>query len=200
MKYCKYFRMLISLVLVSATISMAQEAETLFGPDTDLGFIWGLESRTTKIQDDFSSSYGIYGGPLFNHTMLLAFCIGSNVTHPEVNHSYIGLLGQYTPNPKKLMHFSYQLFVGAGAAKDYEMTKTNAMDNFGNTSGPGFLIIEPGVNIEFNFHKKVRGVLGLSYKLASGLDEDDELIKDTKVTNSDFSGISFNVLVKFGKH
>jgi len=41
-------------------------------------------------------------------------------------------------------------------------------------------------------------VIYWSYCLFTGLDEDDELIAKTKVTNKDLSGLNFNIGVKFG--
>ena len=74
------------------------------------------------------------------------------------------------------------------------------MDNFGNTSGPGFYIIEPGINAEINLHDTARLMVGLSYRIVSGLDEDDELIQDTHVKSGDFSGFHINIGIKVGTY
>ncbi|MCK4900007.1 MAG: hypothetical protein KAS38_14605 [Anaerolineales bacterium] len=78
--------------------------------------------------------------------------------------------------------------------------KSNPYDSYGDITGPRFYIIEPGANVEVNLHVKAKLVLGLSYRIASGLDEDHELISSTGVTNKDFSGIQFNLGVKVGQY
>jgi hypothetical protein len=121
-----------------------------------------------------------------------------NISHPEVNFGYMGLLTQYTYQPNKLFHFSGQLLVGGGSTKDYQQPKSSVFDNFGNITGPGFFVIEPGLNAEMNFHTKVRFVAGLSYRLVFGLDSTDPLVSITNVNNSDLSGLNVNAGVKFG--
>lgn len=105
-----------------------------------------------------------------------------------MNQLYLGILTQYTHMPEELIHYSGQLFLGTGSTNDYERKKSRAMDNFGNTTGPLFYFVEPGVNAEVNLHEYVRLVAGVGYRIVTGLDEDDALISKTHVDNSDFSG------------
>ena len=49
-------------------------------------------------------------------------------------------------------------------------------------------------------HSRFRMVVGLSYRIVSGLDEDSELISTTEVKNDDFNGLNFNVGLKIGLH
>ena len=186
---------------MSITVSLqAQQTETIFGPNTDVSFIWGFDNRSTEIQNDFGTMVGFYGGALINKSLLVGFGAGMNLTHPDVNQGYLGLLCQYTLEPQKLIHYSAQLFVGRGSTKDYVQKKTNSFDNFGNVTGPSFLIIEPGINIEFNLHEKYRAVAGLAYRHVSGLDESDPLINITHVTNEDLSGVNLYLSLKIGKY
>jgi len=110
--------------------------------------------------------------------------------------SYLGLLCQYTYLPEELIHGSAQVLLASGSTKDYEMEKSSFFDNYGNITGPGFFLIEPAVNAELNLSLKTRLVMGLGYRMVSGLDEDHELISTTKVTNEDLSGLNFNIGVK----
>ncbi|MFC1651132.1 hypothetical protein ACFL2X_06135 [Candidatus Latescibacterota bacterium] len=194
-------RFIIVLIMLTLTVpAYSQETKTLFGSDTEASFVWGTEIKTTDIKGDIGSTIGFFGGALFNNAYLLGLAVGANVTHPDVNHGYFGILTQYTHNPSELIHYSGQLFLGSGSTKDYERKKSSAMDNFGNTTGPGFYFIEPGVNAEINMSQQVRLIIGLSYRLVSGLDSDDDLISKTQVTNSDFSGFHINLGVKVGKY
>lgn len=201
MKYQKKVLFIIISIVMSITISLhAQQTETLFGSETDVGFLWGFETRSAEIQNDYGSLVGFYGGALINKSLLIAVSTGLNLAHPEVNQGYLGLLCQYTREPHKLRHYSAQLFVGRGSTKDYMMKKTSAFDNFGNVTGPSFLVIEPGINIEFNLHEEYRVVAGLAYRYVSGLDESDVLINETNVTNEDLSGVNLYISLKIGKY
>jgi len=186
----------------------AQETKTLLGPDTDIGFIWGLDLKTSSIKNDIGVGYDLFCGALFNQSTLLGVSFGLNVTHPKLNQGYVALLAQYTYKPDDLVHYSGQLLLGTGSAKGYEREKTSAFDNFGNISGPGFYLIEPGLNVEFNLTKKTRLLIGLSYRLVTGLDDlsfeqwDDEnnTSKQYTYSDTDLSCISFNIGVKFGEY
>ncbi|MFC1485594.1 hypothetical protein ACFL55_01040 [Candidatus Latescibacterota bacterium] len=192
--------LVVMLVLGITVPAYSQETTTLFGPETDIGYVWGVETKSTDIKGDIGTTIGFIGGALFNNAYLAGLAFGANVTHPDINHSYLGIIMQYTHNPSELIHCSGQLFLGAGSTKDYEREKTSAMDNFGNTTGPGFYIVEPGVNAEVNMHETVRLMLGLSYRIVTGLDEDDELISKTNVKGSDLSGFHINIGLKVGKY
>ncbi|MFC2077079.1 hypothetical protein ACFLT7_08355 [candidate division KSB1 bacterium] len=192
---------LIFNVLLFPRIAYPQESKTLFGPDTDIGFAWSLELKTGSIQDDMGTLYAAYGGALINHSILIGFTGGMNLSHSEVNHGYLGLLAQYTHKPDDLLHWSTQLLLGIGRVTDYKREKTSMMDNFGNYSGGSrFYLVEPGVNGELNFTDSVRLVVGLSYRLASGIDEGNVFINTSKVNDSDMSGLHFNLGVKIGAY
>ncbi|MFC1607642.1 hypothetical protein ACFL47_06680 [Candidatus Latescibacterota bacterium] len=191
---------MVMFLLALAATAHSQETKTLLGQDTNVGFVWGVETKSTDIKGDIGTSIGFMGGALFNHAYLLGLTFGANITHPDVNHSYFGVITQYTRKPQELIHCSGQLFLGVGTTKDYERKKSSSMDNFGNTTGPGFYIIEPGVNAEVNLNEKVRLLVGLSYRIVTGLDEDDDLISTTNVKDSDFSGFHINIGVKIGKY
>ncbi|MFC1692274.1 hypothetical protein ACFL1R_02075 [Candidatus Latescibacterota bacterium] len=191
---------IVMFLLAIAVPAHSQETKTLFGPETDIGFVWGIETKSTDIKGDIGTSIGFVGGALINHAYLVGLAVGANITHPEVNHGYLGVITQYTYKPGELIHCSGQLFLGTGTTKDYENKKSSTMDNFGNITGPGFYIIEPGVNAEVNMNETVRLLVGLSYRIVTGLDKDDDLISKTNVKSSDFSGFHINIGVKVGKY
>jgi len=178
-----------------------QEAESLLGQGAKLGFIWALDAKGYSIQSKIGIGYGAHFSLLFkNISTSFGWAGVLNISHPEVNFGYMGLFTQYTYNPNKLFHFSGQLLLGGGSTKDYQNSKTSPFDNFGNITGPGFYVIEPGINGEMNFHQKVRLVVGLSYRIVLGLDSTDPLVSITNVNNSDLSGLNVNIGVKFGAY
>ncbi|MFC1502689.1 hypothetical protein ACFL6A_04695 [bacterium] len=190
----------IFLVVFLISTAVAQETETLLGKDTKLGFALGFDLKVNSIQDKTGTLFEFYAGALINPATIIAFAGGMNIGHPEVNYGYLGLLGQYTFKPQKMIHFSAQLLLGIGSTKDYERPKSSVFDNYGNISGPGFYLIEPAVNVELNLSVKARLFLGLGYRMVSGLDEDHELIQTTGVTNKDLSGLNVLFGVKFARY
>ena len=194
-------RIIIVLIIVLAICSSlsAQEAESLLGQGAKLGFIWALDAKGYSIQNKIGVGYGAHLSLLIkNISTSFGWAGVLNISHPEVNFGYMGLFTQYTYKPNSLFHFSGQLLLGGGSTKDYQQPKSSPFDNFGNITGPGFYVIEPGLNAEMNFHTKVRLVAGLSYRIVLGLDSTDPLVSITNVDNSDLSGLNLNLGVKFG--
>ncbi|MFC2152934.1 hypothetical protein ACFLSE_10455 [Bacteroidota bacterium] len=192
---------IISILLVLiANHSKAQtdSLKTLFGPDTNIGYVWSSEVKFNSIQNKTGSLIGFYGGALINRSTLIGASIGANVGHPTVNYSYMGFLTQYTYKPNNLMHASAQFLVSYATTKDYENDKSSLFDNFMNTSGTEFYFIEPGANVELNLRENTRLVVGLSYRYAWGLNENSIHVSKTNVTNEDMSGLNISIGVKIG--
>ena len=173
-----------------------QETKTLFSDSANFSFAWGVDLKVNSMQNETGTLIGGYMGALVNKTYIMALAWGLNVGHPDINYGYLGVLGHYTYQPHELIHLSGQLLLAGGSTKDYEQKKTSTMDNFGNITGPGFFIIEPAILAEANLTEKTKFVLGLGYRMVSGLDEDDELIAITNVTNKDLSGLNLLMGVK----
>ena len=193
---------IIAIIIVafcSSLSAQSNEPETLLGQGAELGFIWALEAKGYSIQSKIGIGYGAQFSLLIKNVGISFGWAGiMNISHPEVNFGYMGLLTQYTFKPNKLFHASGQLLLGGGSTKDYQNTKTSPFDNFGNITGPGFYVIEPGLNAEMNFHQTVRLVAGLSYRFVLGLDSTDPLVSITNVNNNDLSVLNVNIGLKFG--
>jgi hypothetical protein len=196
-------RFIIVLIILAGICSAlsAQEAESILGRDAELGFIWALDTKGYSIQSKVGIGYGAHFSLLVkNISTSFGWAGVLNISHPEVNFGYMGLLTQYTFKPDKLFHASGQLLLGFGSTKDYQQPKSSPFDNFGNITGPGFYVVEPGINAELNFHTKIRLVAGLSYRAVFGLDSTDPLVSITNVTDSDLSGLNLNLGLKFGAY
>jgi hypothetical protein len=195
------FALAATLVFVSAGAGAQQQdsTKTLFKSDVKVSELWVPEVKLNSIQGDIGTLIGFYGGALINRTFLVGIAGGVNLGHPRVNYGYFGGLGQFILKPENLLHFSGQLVLAYGSTKDYENPKSGLLDNFWNISGAHFFMMEPGVNLELNLSKKLTLVTGVSYRYVSGLNENDENVSITHVTNKDLSGLNFNVGLKFGK-
>lgn len=189
------------MVFFSSVKAYAQQdsTRTLFRSDLKVSELWVPEVKFNSIQGDIGTLIGFYGGALINHSVLLGISGGVNLGHPRVNYGYFGGLAQYIYKPENLVHCSAQLLLAYGSTKDYENPKSSLFDNFWNISGAHFFMMEPGVNMEINLSKKITLVMGVSYRYVTGLNEQDENVSITHVTNKDLSGLNFNIGLKFGK-
>ncbi len=195
------FVMIALLMFLSAGVSAqkADSTETLFKSSVKVSELWTPEIKINSIQGDIGTLIGFYGGALIDRKFLVGISGGVNLGHPRVNYGYFGGIVQYINHSEKLVHFSGQLIVAYGTTKDYEHPKSGLLDNFWNISGASFFVLEPGVNLELNLGLKLTLVAGISYRYVSGLNENDENVSITHVTNKELSGVNFNVGLKFGK-
>jgi hypothetical protein len=195
------FVMITTLMLLCTGAAAQQQdsTQTLFKPGVKVSELWTPEIKINSIQGNIGTLIGFYGGALINRTFLLGISGGVNLGHPRVNYGYFGGIAQYIHKPEKMIHFSGQMLVAYGTTKDYQNPKSGLLDNFWNISGARFCMIEPGVNLELNLGINLTLVTGISYRYVSGLNESDENVSITHVTNNDLSGVNFNIGLKFGK-
>lgn len=195
------FVLIVILIFLSAEASSQEQdsTRTLFGSDVKVSEIWTPEIKINSIQGDVGTLIGFYGGAVFNRSILLGISGGVNLSHPKVNYGYFGGVLQYIYKPSNLLHCSGQMLLAYGSTKDYENPKSGLLDNFWNISGANFFLMEPGINLELNLSRRLTLVTGISYRYVTGLDETDENVQITNVTNEDLSGINFNIGLKFKK-
>ena len=93
---------------------------------------------------------------------------------------------------------SGQTILAYGTTKDYEQEKSSLFDNFWNISGTSYYMIEPGINLEVNLKENLRFSTGISYRFVTGLDEYNQYVSITNVTNEDMSGINVRIGLVFG--
>jgi hypothetical protein len=193
---------MIVVLMFLSTGAAAQEEESiksLFKQGTTVNELWTPEVKINSIQGDIGTLVGFYGGALINRTFLIGISGGVNLGHPRVNYGYFGGIMQYIFKPANVLHCSGQMLLAYGTTKDYEDPKEGLLDNFWNISGGPFFIMEPGLNFEVNLSRRVTLVAGISYRYVTGLDENNENVMVTRVTNDDLSGLNFNIGLKFVK-
>jgi hypothetical protein len=193
---------MIVVLMFLSTGAAAQEEESiksLFKQEITVDELWTPEVKINSIQGDIGTLVGFYGGALINRTFLFGISGGVNLGHPRVNYGYFGGIMQYIYKPSEVVHCSGQLLLAYGTTKDYEDPKKGLLDNFWNISGAPFFVMEPGLNLEVNLSRRVTLVTGMSYRYVSRLDENNENVQVTRVTNNDLSGLNFNIGLKFVK-
>ncbi len=192
-----------ALTLISESLrgQDSEPVQTLFNKDTKLGYQWSPTLKFNSIQGDIGSMIELNGGILLNNSTMIGLAGGVNFGHPRVNYGFFGLIAQYIINPNKLFHFSGQTILAYGTTKDYEQEKSSLFDNFWNISGTSYYLIEPGLNLEINLKENMRFITGISDRFVTGLDENNQYVSRTHVTNNDMSGINFKIglIFKGGK-
>jgi hypothetical protein len=190
-----------SMILISGLAGAQDDdsVQTLFKPGAEFTHVWAPEIKLNSIQGKIGTLIGGYTGTLINRTVLFGFAGGVNLSHPEVNYGYIGVIGQYIYNPNKLVHLNGQLVLAYGSTKDYEQQKSGIFDNFWNISGTHYFMMEPGINLEINLRNNLALCTGMSYRYVTGMNENSISLLRTHVTNKEMGGMNFNIGFKIIK-
>ncbi len=189
---------IVMAVMITVSIQIrAQDTESLFSNDFPYRFAWSIDLNSQPIRKQVGTSIGVTGGYIVDEALFAALSVQSNVTHSKINTGSIALHLQVINRPEKLYHWSIQANIGRGGVKDYQHTKSGMMDSFADVFGAGYFFAEPSALFEVNLTRKIRLATGFGYRIAFGLDTDDPNIAISKVTNSDLSGIVWNLSVRF---
>jgi hypothetical protein len=193
-----YFFAGLSVLCCCMNISYAQKSEALLDSSATFESLWSLELKTNSLQNEIGSLISIYWATSINRSIILGFGGITNLTHTVTNYGCFQLLAQYVHESDKLLHYGGMLMFGFATAKDYQVAKTGLFDNFMNTSGTSFYLLEPRLNAELNITKSNKLVLGIGYCAAFGLDENSSHVAKSKVTNKDLSGLNITIAMRFG--
>lgn len=190
---------IIFLILFSSFLStclIAQE-ETLFGDLNHSGGYGGPVWKIGQIGDNSGMLSGGRGGWIINHTFaiggggynsIIDIETGSQSNDGEnlkMKLNYGGFEFEYIRHSDRVMHWTFHTLIGGGQARliedvsDEEIEKTK------------FFVFEPSVNMDFNINRWFRIGIGASYRTVFGVDSD-------LISNSDLSGLSGLIVLKFG--
>jgi hypothetical protein len=111
---------------------------------------------------------------------------------------YGGLLLEFIAMPKKAVHLSFPVLIGAGGANLGASTYVGQSNDIGEylatydfIEHTGFFVFEPGVHVELNMTKFFRLSAGGTYRYIAGADLEH-------LENNDLSGFTFSFALKFG--
>ena len=200
-------RLMILMVIVAPCILCAQEQETLFSGDIEHGGYGCFVAKGSPVRGQMQLFLGGYGGWFINHTFMIGlggYGMSSKLSAADnvpkiqnrtldVEMGYGGFMAEYTMNSNKIIHFSGQLLLGAGAATySWNSQFTDDATDFQEAPVDSFFTAEFGANVEFNIASFFRMGVGGSYRFATGLDI-------VGLTDKDISGPAANITLKFGK-
>lgn len=198
---------ILGIMLLSVSV-FAQEEETLLEGKIDHGGFGGPMVKFSTIKNDFALLVGGYGGWLINHTFLIGgggYGLSTRINaSPSAQNKYgegeqlklmFGYGGgvlEYVNRSNRLIHYSVSTLIGAGGVTYTERNQYN-YDDGNEHKGPtdAVFVLEPAANIELNVASFFRINAGASYRMVSGVNLEG-------LKNSDLSGPSMNLALKFG--
>ncbi|MDZ7724725.1 MAG: hypothetical protein U5R06_18425 [candidate division KSB1 bacterium] len=190
------------LLFLVVTLPAAAE-ETLFdGHIHHSGGYGGPVVRFTEIgpNSDMGVIVGGRGGWIINHKFILGGGgYGLTTEHNpadweptdfqtdyRLNVGYGGIFLGYTQNSDQVLHYTVETMIGWGGVNYSRFDVEQDPDN-----GDSFFVLEPGVNLEVNVTSFFRVGIGATYRYIQGVDY-------YSITNEDLSGVSGQIIFRFG--
>lgn len=192
----KYLLVLL-LVVVLAHPVLAQD-ETLFSGDLENGGYGGPLVQVTEINGETGVLVGGQGGWIINHQLVIGgkgYGLANTINVEGADDMKLefgagGFMLEYIMNPSKLVHFSVHSMIGAGGVRYVDKDYDRHHDYDSDSSDDAFFIAEPGFSLVLNVTDFMRIGAGATYRYISGVNYET-------LTNSDLSGVSGQVVIKF---
>ncbi len=196
---------IVVFIILGGQSAVGQESETLFDGNIYHSGFGAPVVKFSQVAGELGVWVGGRGAWLLNFSGGHSLAIGGGgtglSTQPAVPdpdygnpaHDYVGSVGyggvdlEYINRSHKLVHFTVSTRIGGGGLSVYRRGQEDDYD----ANSDDFFIIEPGANIEFNFTTFMRLTCGISYMHTNG-------ITHAGFEDSDFSGLTGNIAVKFG--
>jgi hypothetical protein len=187
------------LLIVGLFPAFAQEETLIDGPIENGGF-GGPVLKIGSFNGETGLLVGGRGGWIINHSFIVGgggYGLANNVNAKTLgpygerylNFGYGGLELEYVAHPLRLVNFSVQTLIGAGALSWRDEDVRVAMRD---SNSDTFFIIEPTLHVTLNVTKYFRISGGMGYRFISGL-------TSMASTNADLSGPSGVLTFRFGK-
>jgi hypothetical protein len=208
----KIFLLLILSLILGITYAQEEnvryhnpdEFKTIFGGKT-LGGYGGLGVGYTIIQDRPGVVVDARGGVIIGHSFVLGIggCgflnsyeyLQADNADISLTGGYGGIVGEFILFPRSRVHVSFPVLAGIGAIAStswMETGDTPYQNNIGQTSI--FMIVEPAVELEFNFTRFFRMAGYFSYRYTTDIEMDEQYASPDALIN-----YSIGMRVKFGK-
>jgi hypothetical protein len=194
------------LFILFAAFTGAQFAqeETLIEFGDQAGGFGGPVAKFTSISSQGAIMLGARGGWIFDHSFVIGggiYTLVSEVDAPDnilptqgpldIDFSYFGLEAEYVFQPSSLFHYSFYLFIGAGAIRFLKDAGSFSKNNTQVEETDWAFVLEPTANAELNVTDWCRVMAGVSYRIATG-------VTQVGLKNGDFTGLAASLTVKFG--
>lgn len=198
-------KLFILLFISFATVVYAQEssdANTIFSRSSELKGFGAYEMKLTQISDITSLFIGASGGVTVNKIFMFGIAGYGLVSNPEIvesststplrlNGGYGGLLFGFNVFPRKVVHLSFPIVIGGGSMYLTDPFYFQDSDSEFTVEKSGFMVVEPGANLEFNVTRFFHLGMGASYRYVQGLSMNS-------LTDEQLLGWAINLNLKFG--
>jgi len=189
--------MIILLVVLFSYPVIAQD-ETLISGEIESGWYVAPLLKVGQINGETGIFIGGQGGWIINHRFVLGGIGYGLINEVEVKDAQNlrlkfgcgGVLFEYIFSSDKLLHLSLQSMIGAGSVRYDVKNYQDDHDNV-NYNDAAFFVLEPGINLILNVSKNFRIGAGATYRYVSGVEYES-------LSNSDLSGVSAQIFLKFG--
>jgi hypothetical protein len=215
----------LTLVLVFAALILhgqedeSEEFKTIFGNDLNSGGYGAPELKLGSVNGETSLFLGGRGGWIIGHRFVLGgggyglttnnsfmedpankpASVGPDSTRViKIDMGYGGVLLEFIALPKKAIHLSFPVLIGAGGTNLGAKTFVGQSDYYEEgfatydfIENSGFFVVEPGVFVELNMTNFFRLTAGGTYRFISGVDLE-------RLDNKNLSGFTFSLALKFG--
>lgn len=162
-----------------------QERETFFKGELTSGGFGGIDMRIAKINGETSVMLGGKGAWLVNHQFYLGGGGLSTLNTIGVNNydfNYGGLMLGFIFKPKSAVNLNLEIIAGPGSLSSND-----------NSYDDSIWVVEPAVYAHFNVIDFLKIAAGISYRSVHESDTENS-------SDSDLSGVSFNLSILFGKY
>lgn len=200
---------LLAILFLPALVSKAQENQTFFnnsGVRHSSGY-GAIGNKFTTINGHYANMPEVYGGWFINRKLMLGIEAAATTNYIPVplehqdwnggrmsyQYGQFGLMTEYVVASDKKMHVNLNLLSGAGFLLQYD--RDNLSDwhfDDHDVTTHYFVVLEPGVQLEFNLLKWMRFSPGISYRRVFGN-------KAPGLSDNDLSGLAGNLTLKFGR-
>ena len=185
------------------------EINTLF-KDRSGGHYIGLSLNYVEIEDQHGMQFGLRGGWIAGHGLAIGF--GAKVFFNESKEDdfilpdpplanliggYGGLLIEPIILPRFPVHLSFPVLAGVGGIA-YSLDKERFTDTSIEDSD-FFLVIEPGVELEFNILKHLRIAVGAYYTITSDIQLKYKGVDEHIVPPNVIRGFNLGITFKLGR-
>lgn len=182
------------------------EIKTLFGKSESVGGFGAFCFGYTSLDNNNTLIAGGRGGVILGHNLALGLAGRGFVTDLEsglqinensnyfMSGGYGGLLIEPILLPKNPVHVSFPIIIGAGGVATYHREYDPVYEYWRDSyyQGRAYMVVEPGVELEFNLAKFMRMSFGFTYRYTSDIDLHD-------IDKSALSTWNTYVVFKFGK-
>lgn len=193
----------VALFMISLPAIAGAQPETLISGHMESGGYGGPSLKFTSSTGEFGLLVGGQGAWVINKT----FAIGGGgwglatrhiVTNQvsdeyQLEFGYGGVLLEYLHEPDRLIHYYFDLLIGAGGISFQRMGGFGPGDGIENDA---LFILEPGASICINIMRYIRIGFGASFRWLTGLNDETRIMYG--IARSDLTGLSANMILRFG--